>query len=199
MTAPALSPAVLHGLRDVEGVLGSFILSETGELLLRDLPGIFDNELFYEAGPRLTRLCDALSAQGEPLEAAGLRYAEHKLHLRRAQGCILCVLSTAQANPPALKMALSLLARRLEIRAAELRAPEMTASPQSPLPSGAGKPASAPPSGAQKSNGQGIVPGTGHSVHGWGPSSGQSGARQSEPPPNGTARVIRTYRGRPIE
>jgi predicted regulator of Ras-like GTPase activity (Roadblock/LC7/MglB family) len=103
----------LAGLRDVQGVHGSFVLSEAGGLLGRDLPAVFHDDLLGETGPRIVRLCEALEHGGEALDTLALRFTDHKLHIRRSRGGFLCVIADVTANAPALKMALALVVRRL--------------------------------------------------------------------------------------
>jgi len=104
---------ILNGLRDVEGVFGSFVLAEAGQLLGKDLPAVFHDDVFVETGPRIVRLCEAIEHGGEALDSLALRFADHKLHVRRSRGGLLCVIATLEANASALRMALSLVARRL--------------------------------------------------------------------------------------
>ena len=104
---------ILSGLRDVEGVFGSFVLAETGELLGKDLPAVFHDDVFVETGPRVVRLCEAIEHGGEALDSLVLRFADHKLHVRRSRGGLLCVIAKLEANASALRMALALVARRL--------------------------------------------------------------------------------------
>ncbi len=61
----------LLALRDVEGVLGSFVIDENGALMAKDLPAVFYPELFKDVGPRLLRLCESVEAAGD--ESAALR------------------------------------------------------------------------------------------------------------------------------
>ncbi len=105
--------AALKGLKDVEGVFGSFLIEESGELLAKDLPAVFHDEVFSETGPRIVRLCEAIEHGGEALDSLVLRFADHKLHIRRSRGGLLCVIAKLETNVPALRMALALVARRL--------------------------------------------------------------------------------------
>ena len=132
----------LAGLRDVQGVHGSFVLSEAGDLIGRDLPAAFHDELLAETGPRIVRLCEALEHSGEGVENLALRFSDHKLHVRRSRGGFLCVIADAVANAPALKMASSLVVRRLGALeagthaggAAANRTPDARTSSIPPLP-----------------------------------------------------------------
>src|SRR5690348_8005537 len=103
----------LSGLRDVEEVQGSFVCGDEGELIARDLPAVFHEEIFADVGPRLLRLREML----ELASGAGtvtMRFADHKLHVRAVGKKLLCVLTGAAVNGPALRMAMNLVARRVE-------------------------------------------------------------------------------------
>ena len=116
----------LRTLRDVQGVYGSFVVSSNGALVARDLPTIFDGDLFAEVGPRITRLYETLGSEGDELESCMLRYAEHKVYLRRMAWGIIGVLSTVAVNMPALRMVANLVIRRID--------PESQAGTPSVLP-----------------------------------------------------------------
>jgi predicted regulator of Ras-like GTPase activity (Roadblock/LC7/MglB family) len=104
----------LHGLRDVDEVQGSFLIGGEGELLARDLPAVFHAELFAEVGPRLVRLRETFDPSGSETTSLTLRFADHKLHVRSLKRSLLCVLTGAKVNAPALRMAMNLVARRVE-------------------------------------------------------------------------------------
>ena len=103
----------LGGLSDVDGVIGSFVITDAGALLGSNLPAVFDEELFAEAGPRIVRLVEASAAISEGFRACVLRFAEHKLFVRQVEGAFLGVMLTATGSVPALKIATNLLAKRL--------------------------------------------------------------------------------------
>ncbi|HEX3850806.1 MAG TPA: hypothetical protein VHW01_07550, partial [Polyangiaceae bacterium] len=50
----------------------------------------------------------------QELDHCVMRFADHKLYLRSVPNGFLCVLSTNGVNTPALKMALTLTARRVD-------------------------------------------------------------------------------------
>jgi predicted regulator of Ras-like GTPase activity (Roadblock/LC7/MglB family) len=103
----------LAGLRDVEEVQGSFLLADDGRLLARDLPAVFHAELFADVGPRLTRLRDTFDSSSGS-SSLTMRFSDHKLHVRAIGSKLLCVLTGADVNGPALRMAMNLVARRIE-------------------------------------------------------------------------------------
>ena len=105
--------SVLRSLRDVDGVVGSFVLSRQGTLDARDLPDYFDSGALLEIAPRIERLYEAWKSLGAELETASLSFAEHKLHVRELGTGFLAVVSSAQVNAPALRMAIGMVSRRL--------------------------------------------------------------------------------------
>lgn len=110
-------PRVLAPIRDIDGVHGSFVLDVDGELLGRDLPPMFGNDVLQEAGSRVARLWSAFSALESALpsdtDTLRVRYGDHQVYVRGlSRGC-LCVLTASQANAAALRMAANLVARQL--------------------------------------------------------------------------------------
>lgn len=104
----------LRTLRDVQGVYGSFVIAGTGALIAQDLPAVFDQDLFAEVGPRATRLYETFLSGGEELDACMLRYAEHKLYLRRMTWGLIGIISDVAVNMPALRMVVNLVIRRID-------------------------------------------------------------------------------------
>jgi predicted regulator of Ras-like GTPase activity (Roadblock/LC7/MglB family) len=138
---------VLATLRDVEGVEGAFLLSDGGALVDKDLPAMFDAELFREVGPRIVRLRETFSAVGDEMDTLAIRFADFKLFIRSMQPGFLCVLCSVAVNVPALRMGVQLAQRRilaeLDFSARSSHAPPgMSVSylpaPPDPPPSGSG-------------------------------------------------------------
>ena len=139
---------VLRSLRDVDGVLGSFVLDAQGGIDARDLPEYFDPGALVEVGPRIERLYEAWKSLGSELDCAALSFAEHKLHLRELSVGYLAVVSSAQVNGPALRMAMGMVGRRVNAAFdARLSAPPPAPSHvPSPTPRPAEpRPSTAPP------------------------------------------------------
>lgn len=126
---PELTP--LASLRDVPGIEGSFVVSDMGRLLARDMPPVFGDDVLGEVGPRALRLRDTLGYAGEDLDCAVIRYADYLLLLRPLNDGVLCVLTAQNVNLPAVKMAMNLCARRLEGRPAT--ATRLTPAPGIPV------------------------------------------------------------------
>ncbi|HYO96455.1 MAG TPA: hypothetical protein VER33_18190 [Polyangiaceae bacterium] len=143
----------LGSLRDVEGVQGSFVLTEAGELVGTDLPALLLREMFVETGPRIVRLCETLEHGGESIESLAIRFTDHKLHVRRSRVGFLCVFANTDTNAPALKMALALVARRLETsgqsHAAEAALPSPAGVATTTIVSATTPSASAPPASSK--------------------------------------------------
>jgi hypothetical protein len=104
----------LAALRDVEGVHGSFVLHLTGELVGKDLPAVFSEELFIEVGSRLSRLMETMVSDGDEVTSATLRFDEHRLYVQRFPHGLIAVITVHEVNAAALRMALTLTTRRLE-------------------------------------------------------------------------------------
>lgn len=108
----------LQSLRDIEGVYGSFILDAAGNLVARDLPGVFDDLTLSEAGERILRLWAVLSETAPP-EYTLLEFAEYSLFVRgvftrgHAAGC-LCVVVPPTVNLLALRLASKWVARNFD-------------------------------------------------------------------------------------
>jgi hypothetical protein len=111
--APRLAPAnPFDDLHQVDGVLGSMLVSADGELLVQRLPAPFDARA-AAAAPRLAVLLDALAA-GHSIHGFCLRFFEHRLHVLPVAGSFLCVLSELWSPSPVLKMAMNVTGRRLQ-------------------------------------------------------------------------------------
>lgn len=122
--------SALRSLRDVGDLLGSFVLDDRGGLVARDCPTVFDDDCLEEVASRILRLRETLDAESDPLEHVLLDYGDHKLFVRALRGSTLVVLAPKAIDVPALRMATTLVGRRLE-RAVEsdLRPPSLPAPP----------------------------------------------------------------------
>lgn len=130
--------AALPSLRDVEGVMASFVLSDEGEVVARDLAAFVDDSALREVAPRLGRFHEALSSTGDFLDLFVLEFGEQALHARRVPNGFLCLITAAQVNGPALRMAVNLMARRVGDRIAQRHGslPPQTMPVVPPTPTG---------------------------------------------------------------
>jgi hypothetical protein len=109
---PALLETLQH-LRDIEGVQGTFVLrAGDGQLLGRDLPGVIDDRILANIGPRIDRLFDIVDAS-PPTDSVVLRFGDQRLDVKRIGMAELCVLAEATVSAPALRMAMRLVERKL--------------------------------------------------------------------------------------
>src|ERR1041384_4758361 len=102
---------LLRALDDIEGVIGSFLLTDAGALVATDLPATFDPATLAEVGPRIARLADLGGSYAEETRFLLLRFAEYKLYVRVQRSVFLGVLLTPLASMPALKAAAGVVAR----------------------------------------------------------------------------------------
>ena len=105
--------ASLVTLKDVYGITGSFIFTRSGALVARELPPMFDDAALAEASSRLTRLQETFASAGDQLDVAVLRFRDHKLYVKTLPAGALCIISDGAVNMPALRMAASLVGRRV--------------------------------------------------------------------------------------
>ena len=128
----------LRMLRDVDGVHGSFVVAGSGMLVDSDLPSVFDAEVLGEVGaargPPLRDLLQRRRRHGD----VHLRYAEHKLYVRKMTWGIIGVLSTVGVNLPALRMVANLVIRRIDPEIAAISSTNSTVTKT--LPSAAPQP-----------------------------------------------------------
>lgn len=103
----------LKALRDVDGVLGSFVVNVEGSLVARDMSQLFDDDVLHDVGVRVRRMMEGLVESGEIPSSVALTFNDHRLWLRSVDSYTLCVLSATQINRPALRMALTLVSRRV--------------------------------------------------------------------------------------
>jgi predicted regulator of Ras-like GTPase activity (Roadblock/LC7/MglB family) len=195
----------LRALRDVQGVHGSFVITMSGALVARDLPSAFDNQLFAEVGPRIARLHETFLSGGEELDACVLRFAEHKLYIRKMSAALIGVLSAVGVNMPALRMVSNLIIRRVDpiiaSFGAKLPSPPVTSSSPPPLP--------VPMATVVAVNPGGSAPPPSPSSDSWAvesvPTNGVSGRHSvipqdgRDPAPPANDRHVRMYRGRRVD
>lgn len=105
----------LETLRDLEGVVGSFVVNDAGDVLAEDVPAYF-GESAQNVGPRALRFFEALSmaSDSESISHSILHYGTHKMLLRPVRGGLLASIFVSEMNMPALRMALNLVARKLD-------------------------------------------------------------------------------------
>jgi predicted regulator of Ras-like GTPase activity (Roadblock/LC7/MglB family) len=129
LDAVALEASVrtsLATLKDVGGVVGSFVCTPNGRLVSREIPAMFDDGALAEAGSRLIRFQEAFAAGGDDLEVGVIRFEEHRIYMKVVGNSMLMILVQGAVNMPALKMAANLVSRRI--------APAVAQAEVEPLP-----------------------------------------------------------------
>lgn len=134
--------AALATLRDIDGVVGSFVIDGEGHVLGRDLPGMFDEDTLGYAGERLARLRHALEGERCNLDGGVARFGQHLLVMKAAAERTLCVIVPQGTNLMALQMGANIVARRVSHMPADnarphdaaITAPGTTVSPVSAAP-----------------------------------------------------------------
>ena len=119
MNAP--SAAALEGsvrdslatLKDVGGVVGSFVCTPNGRLVSREIPAMFDDGVLAEAGSRFVRFREAFAAGGDDLELGVVRFQDHAVYMKVVGNSLLLILIEGAVNMPALRMAANLVTRRI--------------------------------------------------------------------------------------
>lgn len=106
--------ATLSTLKDLEGVVGSFLVSAAGTVVAQDLPSFFGSAA-YEVGPRAQRLRQALAMTEGDVSLCHLKCGSHKVTLRPIGDGLLAIISHDGISLPALRMATNLVSKKLGI------------------------------------------------------------------------------------
>ena len=104
---------VLAALKDIHGVEGSFVMNTNGELVCRQMPAIFADEIFSELGRRLLGIYSTFDLQVSQFDDLLLKFDGYWLYIRRAAHGFLSILTSETVNYPALKMASNLALSQL--------------------------------------------------------------------------------------
>jgi hypothetical protein len=110
-------PEVEHALsllRDIEGVVGSIAVANTGQLLGSDLPRLFDVPATEALAMRLNQVRAKLAGAHGPLKNAAFRYETHALYVSQLASGLLGVLAESSTHEPALDMATRLVGQRVD-------------------------------------------------------------------------------------
>lgn len=111
---------VLIALKDIPGVVGSFVLNEKGLLVSREMPSIYPDEIYPEMGRRLVGVFEAIASQAAALGDLVLKFDSYWFLCRRTTQCFLGVLTTEAVNYPALKMATNVALKQIDEQVASL-------------------------------------------------------------------------------
>jgi predicted regulator of Ras-like GTPase activity (Roadblock/LC7/MglB family) len=160
--ATALTEGVrtsLATLKDVAGITGSFVCTQSGRLVAREIPALFENAVLAEAGSRLVRVGETFAAGGDELDVAVVRYGDHRVYLKSIAGGMLCIVVAGPVNMPALRMAANLVGRRIAQAVARAQAELPPLPPEEAPPVRASReanPASQAPPGMRRFRGRAV-------------------------------------------
>jgi predicted regulator of Ras-like GTPase activity (Roadblock/LC7/MglB family) len=125
----------LATLKDVGGVVGSFVCTPNGRLVSREISAMFDDGVLAEAGSRFVRFREAFAAGGDELEIGVVRFQHHAVYMKVVGNSLLLILVEGAVNMPALRMAANLVARRIGPAVAQAEtAPPLVPSPVESAP-----------------------------------------------------------------
>jgi len=137
----------LRSLRDVQGVLGSFVWRRDGLVVASDVPASCTPSALAAVAVRLQRLCEGFANLGEPFRSTTLVYRDRRIHVCGVPGAALAVVVSDRINMTALALALELSLRDLAQLGAALAAtgssgplrPRASATPPPPPGQNAGR------------------------------------------------------------
>src|SRR6266513_1284921 len=90
--------ASLATLKDVAGIMGSFVCTPDGRLVSREIPALFDDGALMEAGSRLIRFREAFAAGGDDMEVGLIRFRDHRIYMKVVGSGMLMILAEADVN-----------------------------------------------------------------------------------------------------
>lgn len=108
--------AILTSLKDIPGVIGSFVLTPQGALVAKEMPAVYPEAIFPDLGRRLVSVGEVLDGQTAPFQELLLKFEGSWLFIRRTTQCLLSVLVAENVNYPALRMATNVAFRQVAER-----------------------------------------------------------------------------------
>jgi predicted regulator of Ras-like GTPase activity (Roadblock/LC7/MglB family) len=124
----------LATLKDVAGIMGSFVCTPDGRLVSREISPVFDDGALAEAGSRLLRMREAFAAGGDDMEAGVIRFRDHRIYTKTLGNSVLVILTEADVNMPALRMAANLVGRRIAAAVAHVESEPPSVRTPAPVP-----------------------------------------------------------------
>lgn len=104
---------VLIALKDIPGVVGSFVLTPQGALVGREMPAIYPDDIFPELGRRLATIGEVLESQVGVVRELLLKFGGYSVFVRQTAECFLAVLAAEAVNLPALRMATNVALKQI--------------------------------------------------------------------------------------
>jgi hypothetical protein len=124
-----LKDILLH-INGVEGVMGSFVFNEQGEVLAHALPAHIGAAAMKQIAT-LSLNCGRGLQSAETLKSLEFRYREGRLVIRPSSGVMLCILCNKNIHMHLLSIALNVVGKTLDHLVSPLQAPADSPSPTS--------------------------------------------------------------------
>ncbi|GFE62088.1 roadblock/LC7 domain-containing protein [Geobacter sp. AOG2] len=105
--------AILQHINSVEGVIGSAVFSDKGEVLAHAFPSLIDVPTLKKAAALTQEGLYGLQI-GQTLDILDLRYAEGRILVKAFPGAMLCLLCAKNINLQVLFITLNLAVKKLE-------------------------------------------------------------------------------------
>ncbi|HEX8311103.1 MAG TPA: hypothetical protein VF614_07290 [Chthoniobacteraceae bacterium] len=104
---------VLSALKDIPGVVGSFVLNGRGALASSEMPAIYPASIYPEIGRRLLSIHEAIDGQVQASTECVLKFDSYWFLARRTAQCFLGIVTTDAVNYPALRMATNVALKQI--------------------------------------------------------------------------------------
>lgn len=126
---------VLSALKDIPGVVGSFVLTPQGALAGREMPAIYPDEIFPELGRRLATIGEVLESQMGKTREMLMKFEGYWVFVRHTAECLFAVLVAEATNFPALRMATNVALKQItDQMKASAPAAATTTAVEAPVP-----------------------------------------------------------------
>lgn len=122
---------ILLHINSVEGVIGSAVFSERGDLLGHAFPPLIDTATLKKVATLSVECLHGLQIT-QNMDLLDLRYADGRLIVKSFSGALLCLLCAKNINLQVLNITLNLAVKKLEARLPA--ADDSTAPPAAPEP-----------------------------------------------------------------
>lgn len=124
---------ILQHINSVEGVIGSAVFSEKGEVLVHAFPALIDAQALKEAANLALECAHGLQI-AQTLDILDLRFAEGRIIIKAFSGALLCLLCSKAVNMQVLSITLNLATKKLESQLPKETSPTEPASGPPSLP-----------------------------------------------------------------
>lgn len=104
---------ILQDINRVEGIIGSAVFSDKGEVYAHAFPSLIDAAALKKAAALALECAHGLQIE-QTLESLDLRYAEGRILVKSFPGAMLCLLCAKNVNLQVLHITLNLAVKRLE-------------------------------------------------------------------------------------